>query len=100
MQNYSYAPGALQRNVTTAGTEVPLSSSQILARNLKIKAKHGNTGMIYVGANPVTSTTGYVLDAGEVLDLSSVGWVDLSEIFIDSDTNGEGVSAFYEIKDR
>lgn len=94
-------PASLKKTVTTAGTEVALAATKTLARNVVIKALHGNTNMIYVGANGVASTTGYVLDAGEVLDLSGLEshgsdqYIDLNTVYIDSDTNGEGVTVFY-----
>lgn len=78
-----------QTAVTTAGTEVALGSSTTLYSGVRIKALHGNTGWIYVGANPVTSTTGFVLDAGEEVFLEVA---NLATVYIDSSVNGEGVS--------
>lgn len=78
-----------QTNVTTAGTEVALASAQPLVSGVTVKAKHANTGWIYVGRNPVTSSTGFVLDAGEQVFIETD---DLSNVFIDSSVNGEGVS--------
>lgn len=79
-----------QTTVTTAGTEVALGSSQaLIVGQITIKALHANTGWIYVGKNPVTSSTGFVLDAGE----STVIMTDnIADVFIDSSVNGEGVS--------
>jgi len=78
-----------QKNITTAGTQLPLTATSDPVRSVCIKAKHANTNMIYIGKSTVSSTTGYVLDAGEVvcLDIN-----DLNTVYIDSDTNGEGVS--------
>lgn len=78
-----------QKTVTTAGTEVALGASTRLKSGVSIKAMHANTGWIYVGANPVTSATGYVLSAGEEVFVE-VG--NLSQIYIDASVNGEGVS--------
>lgn len=78
-----------QKAVTTAGTELVLASSQALLSGVTVKALHGNTGWIYVGTNPVTSSTGFVLDAGEQIFIE----VDnLADVYIDSSVNGEGVS--------
>lgn len=85
----SAGPYSGQKNVTSAGTEVALASTQALTQGVWVKAKHANTNMIYVGINGVTSSTGYVLDAGESV---FVAINDLATVFIDSDTNGEGVS--------
>ena len=78
-----------QNIVTTAGTEVALGASTPLYSGVRVKALHANTGWIYVGANPVTATTGYVLDAGEEVFLEVA---DLATVFIDASVNGEGVS--------
>jgi hypothetical protein len=77
-----------QTTVTTAGTEVVVTTND--CETLSIKALLANTNNIYVGVNPVTSSTGYELDAGHSIDLN--GLFDGSYIYIDSDTNGEGVS--------
>jgi hypothetical protein len=92
---------SLQKNVTTAGTDVQLTSTATNAYAPKIKAKTGNTGFIYVGVEGVSATTGYELDADQVLDLSdALGLdkaipIDLSLIWLDSSVNGEGVCVSY-----
>ena len=75
--------------VAAAGTEVPLGSSTPLTYGVRIKALAGNTNNVYVGANPVTSLTGFVLDAGEEVFLEVA---NLATVFVDVDTNGEGVT--------
>jgi hypothetical protein len=78
-----------QNTVTSAGTEEALASSQTLTSGVTVKALHANTGYIYVGTNPVTSTTGFVLDAGEQIFIE----VDnLADVYIDCSVSGEGVS--------
>lgn len=79
-----------QKTVTTAGTEVALAPSQPLMEGIiTIKALHANTGWIYIGKDPVTSSTGFVLDAGERITLTTD---NVADVFIDSSVNGEGVS--------
>jgi hypothetical protein len=78
-----------QTTVTTAGTEVTLAASQALTQGVWVKAKLANTGNIYVGKNPVTSTTGFELDAGESVFIPVA---DITTVFVDSSVNGEGVS--------
>ena len=75
--------------VTTAGTEVTLASSQAIKSGVTIKALSGNTGLIFVGANPVTSTTGLELNAKESVFLEVA---NLTTVYIDSAVNGEGVT--------
>jgi hypothetical protein len=78
-----------QKVVTTAGTEVALAASQAILSGVRIKALAANTGIIYVGANPVTSSTGFALAAGEEV---FVEVANLATVYIDSSVNGEGVS--------
>lgn len=78
-----------QKTVTTAGTEVALAASQAILSGVRIKALAANTGIIYVGANQVTSGTGFALAAGEEV---FVEVANLATVYIDSSVNGEGVS--------
>ena len=57
-----------------------------------VKALLANTNNIYVGNvnGDVASTNGMELDAGDPIIFNYVG--DLNNIWIDADTNGEGVS--------
>lgn len=77
-----------QKDVTTAGTEVVLGTAAPISA-VTIKAKSANTGLIFVGANPVTSSTGYILAAGEAVLVMTD---NVANIYIDSSVNGEGVS--------
>lgn len=80
-----------QKSVTTAGTAVRLGS-QAIDGPVLLKAKHTNTGYIYVGntgGDTVSSTTGMGLVAGEVVVFEYVS--DLKQIWLDSSVNGEGV---------
>lgn len=78
-----------KKTVTTAGTQEALGTSTVLRSGVKVKALHANTNMVYVGGSTVSSTTGFVLDAGEDVFLEIA---DLATIYIDVDTNGEGVT--------
>jgi len=77
-----------QKNVTTAGTRAVLGTSQAIL-SITITAKLTNTGNIYVGNSSVTSSNGAILSAGDSLSLDTN---DISNVYIDSDVNGEGVS--------
>ena len=87
---------ASEKTVTTAGTAEALSSSQRV-RSLTIVAKSTNTGRVYVGGSDVASSTNAGLAAGDSLEIPVVTWLDLADIYIDVDTNGEGVD-FYAVK--
>jgi hypothetical protein len=91
------------RTVTTAGTRVPLSATALKAYQIAIRAKTANTGVIYIGGSDVTSA-GYQLAAGQTLsygDLHDASTqlrdfrIDLTQIYIDSSVNGEGVEVVY-----
>ena len=83
--------GSGQKTVTTAGTRVQLATTTAVA-SLTIKAKRTNTGSIYVGDSTVTSSTGFILAAGDSISLDIS---DLATIYLDSSVNAEGVSFLY-----
>lgn len=81
-----------QKVVAAAGTAEALGS-QVINGPLMVKALLANTNNAYIGndgAGDVTSANGLELDAGEVVVFDFVG--DLASLWLDVDTNGEGVS--------
>lgn len=68
-----------------------------------IQALPSNTGNIYIGNSSVDGSQGGVLPAGVAMEIQADSYegdsdftvIDLSSIFIDADTNGEGVSICY-----
>ena len=85
------------KTVTAAGTSETLAASQQV-RSVTIVAKDGNTGRVYVGGADVGSSTNQGLQAGDTLTHTSAGgWLDLSDIYLDADVNGEGVD-YYAVK--
>lgn len=83
--------GSGQKNVTTAGTAVALAATTTIV-SVTITALRTNTGFIYVGGSGVDSTNGLKLVRGASV---SMDITDIATVFIDSDTNGEGVSFLY-----
>ena len=89
-----------QKTVTTAGTRVRLIAYGYLVKNLMVKALKGNTGLIYIGNREVSSSVGdeispsgirnYVADVDPVS--GKLKPLDLSQFWLDSSVNGEGVS--------
>ncbi len=79
--------------ITTAGFREPLSVTPLSARKLFIQALASNTTLVFVGDVSVlaaaVSPAGIGLDASESLILEDV---DLSQVYIDARTAGEGVS--------
>ena len=83
----------ISKDVATAGTAVPLAAAPLGFKVAFIQAKESNTNNIYAGNSIVDSTNGIVLSALATMDLNGG---DFADIFIDADTNGEGVNIFYE----
>lgn len=98
--------------VTTAGTPVQLTTlvQGMVAQRVRITAEHDNTGRIYVGlAGMVVSTGVQVIgvigippgaSAGEIpcFDFGvsgNPGGIRLSDLWIDSTVNGDGVFIAY-----
>lgn len=81
------------KRITTAGFREPLSVTPFAASKLFIQALAPNTTLVFVGDVSVLAATvspaGIGLDAGESLILENV---DLSQVYIDARTAGEGVS--------
>ncbi len=88
---------AKEKTVTTNGTAEPLLvEAETRVTSLVIIAKAANTNKVYVNDYSVDNTVNDGLAAGDSLSMSvDEGWLDLAHIFIDVDTNGEGVDFYY-----
>ena len=86
-----------EKTVATAGTAEPLVATSQRVKSLVVIAKNANLNQVYLGGADVASTTNDGLDAAESLTIEAVGWLDLADIFLDVDTNGEGLN-FYAVK--
>jgi hypothetical protein len=78
--------------VTTAGTRVQLVASTTTCRYVVVTAKAANTNPIWVGGATVANGSGRPLVSlqAEKIDIN-----DVSKIWIDAETNGEGATFFY-----
>jgi hypothetical protein len=91
--------------IATAGTAVPLSATQTAVTSIIIEAGMDNVGYIYVGDDTVDSTNGMALVAGQTLSITSdeiprqQDEIYLSDVYVDTDTDGSVVK-FYYIKRR
>ena len=81
-----------QTTVTTAGTAVLLIDATTEIQTLTIKALSGNEGDVYVGKSTVDSTNGFIMEPGSTLSIDHDNAKD--NIYIDSDSDGDGVSYF------
>ena len=87
-----------QKTVTTAGTAVALSSTKLLVSSMIIKAKKGNSGIIYVGDSEVSSSDNDGLERTESLNWESdgnAGALNMANQYIDASIDGEGVDIWY-----
>ena len=88
---------ASEKTVSAAGTAEGLSASSQRVKSVTVIAKTGNTGQVYVGGSDVASSTNDGLAPGDVLEVPAEGWLDLADVYVDVDTNGEGVD-YYAVK--
>lgn len=83
-----------QDTVATSGTAEALNGGTSLSvpdgATVEIAALPGNGGNVYVGDSDVSASNGRVLSAGDPPVRLNV--TDVSSVFIDVDTAGEGVS--------
>lgn len=83
-----------EKTVSVAGTPEPLSSVSQRVKSVTLIAKAGNTGQVYVGGSNVASATNDGLAPGDTLRVPAVNWLDLSAVYLDVDTAGEGVDLY------
>lgn len=79
--------------VDKAGTRKQLSESPILVYSASIQSLRTNTGYQYIGDSTVTAANGQEFGPSDVVEVESPNGVrgeqfDLSEIFVDSTTDG------------
>ena len=82
-----------EKTVTAAGTAEAIASS-LRCKAVTVTAKKGNTGQVYLGGSDVAATTNDGLDPADSIDIEADNWLDLKDLFIDVDTNGEGVDIY------
>jgi hypothetical protein len=75
--------------VTSAGTPVPLATSQIANCPVMIKAENGNTGLVYIMDPAAEPAEAMHLLKNEAMIFDFVG--NLASIYVDAAVNGEGV---------
>lgn len=84
------------KSVTTAGTRVQLLSAATECKSIDVTANYTNTDMIVVGGSGVVAASGsrkgVPIAAGNTYTFKIT---DVSNVWIDSVVNGEGVSFNY-----
>lgn len=87
--------------VTTAGNRQALNEDagggREMARTVLITANVGNSGNIWVGGSTIAALRGTPLMSGDTMTFPphEMNIHDLSQIFLDADNDGEGVTYTY-----
>ena len=93
------SPHGGSKTVTTAGTGEALVATSTPAKSVVIIAKNGNTDDVCIGDSGVDKTTSrqVVRTAGQSVSITAEPgyYIDLHEIYVDVDVNGEGVDFIY-----
>lgn len=79
--------------VPKPGTAVRLSSTSIPTKRVTIQANAANAGALYYGGSNVSATNGLYLFPTQSATLNTS---DLSNLFIDAGTAGDGIAYLYE----
>ena len=89
---------ANRSRVSTSGTSVALAAATgapdatSRVQWIKISARTGNSGVIYVGDSSVSSTLGYELSANDSIEINfqdAGGTVTLNTIYVDASANNQ-----------
>ncbi len=79
--------------VTTAGSRIQFTAIPANIRSIVIIALTTNTGLVYVGESAVAGSRGFPRKPGQAIAFDySPGVGDLSEFWVDSAVDGEGIS--------
>lgn len=92
----------INKTVTTAGTRVQVSTTDLFVKKVVVRGEAGNTGHIYVGTVTVSSSVGLHLKVGDMpveLDPGLVNghqdMINLKNMYVDASVSGEKVSFLY-----
>jgi len=92
----------LNKTVTTAGTRVQVSATDLMVKKIIVAGHAANTGHIYLGDSNVSSTVGLQLKVGApplvIGDLEIAGrddYFNLKNMWVDASVSGEKVSILY-----
>jgi len=86
-----------QVTVGTAGTAEPLSDTSIAIPDgtpVAVRADGDNSTPVYLGDSTVTTTDGVELTAGDGVNINVT---DVSKLYVDAETAGDGVSWIVEV---
>ncbi|NQW16762.1 MAG: hypothetical protein HQ478_04675 [Chloroflexi bacterium] len=85
---------SMKKAVTTGGVAERLNASDQLVRSAIVRSQSTNTGSVYVG-DATISSSGPGLVPGDSLSLRADPFLNLFDIFVDADQNGDGVDVWF-----
>lgn len=88
------------KNVTTAGTEVQLSTTDLWVKQVIIRPLAANTGNVFIGntgAGVVGIANGLPMEPADnpLVIKEDRDQINLKDIWLDSSVNGDGVGVLY-----
>lgn len=92
--------------IDTAGSRETLSATSVRVISVIIAANKSNVGKVYVGDSAVASGVGQELSPGEALSIDAGSrfnhseTLDLADIYVDTETNGNKVKVSYILARR
>ena len=90
------------KDVAEAATAEALSATSVKCIWLVVQAKVDNTNNVFLGASTIADGRGIEMEPGETFSFPMIrdrNWYDLSLVYVDVTTNGEGVTFFYITRD-
>jgi hypothetical protein len=94
-------PAQIAKAVTTAGTPVQLTATRTQAASVVVQARKSvstaNTGNVFLGVAGAAGTQLLVLEPGQSVSFTAANAkaIDLSDFWVDSATNGDGIIVTY-----
>jgi len=90
-------PITLVKSVAAAGTAEPIVGSSTIVKKVYIQADNSNTQNVYIGDSSVDNTNGQILASRDsmLIEAEMDENIDLNEIYVDADVNGESVRITY-----
>ena len=88
--------------VTTAGTRVALSTTNLNCRRCTVRAQKdyrtANTGTVYLGPTGTTNHQGFAISPGTEVSLDApIGCrLNLKNWYLDAETSGDGILLIYD----
>lgn len=94
-------PRTFAKVVAVAGTREAVSATKLLCREVVIQALPTNAGYIYLGDDTVAAANGIILEPGksivitDMMGRSAEEFVDLVNIYLDTNMSGDAVRVLY-----